>query len=48
MKSFSFEDFVKKTGNIYEAVVIMSKRARQITDEQRILIDRERSRAHGY
>lgn len=42
MKRFSLEDFFKKTGNIYEAVVIMAKRARQITDEQRILIDRER------
>jgi DNA-directed RNA polymerase omega subunit len=42
MKELSVEDLASKTGNIYEAVVVMARRARQVTDEQKSLIDRDR------
>jgi DNA-directed RNA polymerase subunit K/omega len=42
MKELSVEELSSKTGNIYEAVVVMSRRARQVTDEQKALIDRDR------
>jgi len=35
------EDIYKQTSNIYEAVAIMSKRARQISDDQKIKIESE-------
>ncbi len=41
MQELSLEELLKKTGNIYEAVVVMSKRARQITDEQKKLLEAE-------
>ena len=41
MSQISIEELRKKTGNIYEAVVIMSKRARQINDEQKMQIEME-------
>jgi DNA-directed RNA polymerase subunit K/omega len=42
MKELSVEDLAAKTGNIYESVVVMSRRARQVTDEQKSIIDRDR------
>jgi DNA-directed RNA polymerase omega subunit len=41
-KELSVEDLAAKTGNIYEAVVVMARRARQVTDEQKTIIDRDR------
>lgn len=41
MADISFEDFFKKTDNIYEAVVAMSRRARQVTDEQKRQLEKE-------
>ncbi len=41
MQELSLEELLKKTGNIYEAVVVMSKRARQITDEQKQFLEAE-------
>lgn len=41
MMDISIEELMNKTGNIYEAVAIMSRRARQVTDEQKQLIDAE-------
>lgn len=41
MDELSLEELLHKTGNIYEAVVIMSKRARQITDEQKKILEEE-------
>jgi DNA-directed RNA polymerase subunit K/omega len=42
MSDISLEDLSKKTGNIYSAVVVMSRRARQVTDEQKLIIDSEK------
>jgi len=42
MTKISVEALANKTGNIYEAVAIMAKRARQINDIQKRKIDRER------
>ena len=42
MKELSLEELAQKTGNIYEAVVVMAKRARQVNDEQKLLIDKDR------
>ena len=41
MKDMSRKDLQQKASNIYEAVVIMFKRARQINDEQKQQIDDE-------
>jgi len=41
MSKISVEDLVKETESIYEAVSIMSQRARQINDEQRSEIESE-------
>ena len=41
MGEMSFEEFAKRAENIYEAVVVMSKRARQIVDEQKRKIELE-------
>jgi DNA-directed RNA polymerase subunit K/omega len=42
MSDISLEDLSQKTSNIYAAVVVMSKRARQVTDEQKTIIDSEK------
>ena len=42
MAKVTLEELMQKTGNIYEAVAIMSKRSRQINDLQKNIIDRER------
>jgi len=42
MKELSTDELSQRTGNIYEAVVVMAKRARQVTDEQKALIDKDR------
>lgn len=39
MTNLSLEDLLKETNNIYEAVSVMTKRARQINDEQKMQID---------
>ena len=41
MSKISVEDLVKKMESIYEAVSVMSKRARQINDEQKSEIESE-------
>ena len=41
MVEISLENLQKNTESIYEAVVAMSKRARQINDEQRIAMELE-------
>jgi DNA-directed RNA polymerase subunit K/omega len=41
MIDLKWEDIYKQTSNIYEAVAIISKRARQIADDQKIKIDSE-------
>ncbi|MBN2417467.1 DNA-directed RNA polymerase subunit omega [bacterium] len=41
MTQISFDAFLEKNENVYEAVVAMSKRARQITDRQKREIERE-------
>jgi DNA-directed RNA polymerase omega subunit len=42
MATLSMEDLLEKAENIYEVVVIMTRRARQINDEQKLLIDMEK------
>lgn len=42
MKELSTDELSAKTGNIYEAVVVMARRARQVNDEQKALIDKDR------
>jgi len=42
MTNLSLEDLLKTSDNIYEAVSVMTKRARQINDEQKIKIEMER------
>lgn len=41
MGQISLEELLNKTGNIYEAVVVLSKRARQVTDIQKRKIENE-------
>ncbi len=47
MMDISLEDLLKKTNNVYEAVAIMCRRARQITDEQKRLIEAEMEPVSG-
>ncbi len=42
MSNISINDLTKEAKNIYEAVVVMFKRARQINDEQRLQMEMER------
>lgn len=42
MSKVSLDDLLKDNQNIYEAVVVMSKRARQVNDDQKMLIDKDR------
>lgn len=42
MDKVSLEDLLSQTDNLYEAVVVMSRRARQVNDEQKSQIDKER------
>jgi len=37
----NLEDLVKHVGNVYEAIVVIAKRARQINEEQKMLIETE-------
>jgi len=39
--TLSLEDLEKYSDNIYEAIVILGKRARQINDDQKVFIERE-------
>ena len=39
--TLSMSDLVKHCDNIYEAIIIISKRAGQINEEQKIFIERE-------
>ena len=41
MTDVSLEEFLKKTDNMYEAVVAMFRRARQVNDEQKQQIELE-------
>ena len=47
MSDVSIMDLKKKTNNIYETVVVMCKRARQINDEQKLQIEMEREIVPG-
>ena len=47
MSNISIMDLTKKSKNIYETVVVMCKRARQINDEQRLHIEMERDVVPG-
>lgn len=47
MMDISLEDLLKKTNNVYEAVAIMFRRARQITDEQKRMIESEMEPVSG-
>jgi len=42
MSQPSLEELTAHAANVYEAVVMMSKRARQINDEQKIILDMEK------
>ncbi|MBN1895503.1 DNA-directed RNA polymerase subunit omega [bacterium] len=42
VKKLSLENLIDHTGNIYEAVCIMAKRARQVNDAQKQVIDQDR------
>lgn len=42
MANVTLDDLMKDNRNIYEAVVVMSKRARQINDRQKMIIESER------
>ena len=39
--TLSLEDLEKYSDNIYEAIVILGKRARQINEDQKVFIERE-------
>lgn len=41
MVDISLEDLVENTDSVYEAVAILFRRARQITDEQKLMIETE-------
>ena len=43
MTDVSLEAVLKQDENIYASVVVMSKRARQITDQQKTLIDQDKT-----
>jgi DNA-directed RNA polymerase subunit K/omega len=43
MNDISLEAVLKQDENIYASVVVMSKRARQITDQQKTLIDMDKT-----
>jgi len=42
MAEFSYEELIRKTGNIYEVVSVLSQRARQVNDEQKRAIESEK------
>jgi DNA-directed RNA polymerase subunit K/omega len=42
MSEVSLENVLKQNDNIYASVVVMAKRARQVTDQQKLLIDSEK------
>lgn len=42
MANVTLDDLMKTNPNIYESVVVMSKRARQINDRQKTIIEKER------
>jgi DNA-directed RNA polymerase subunit K/omega len=39
MEKISIEDLLEETNNVYESVVVMTKRARQVNNEQKLEID---------
>lgn len=41
MTEISLEELLEKAENVYEAVVVMFKRARQVNDEQKMQIEME-------
>ncbi|MFQ5638113.1 MAG: DNA-directed RNA polymerase subunit omega [bacterium] len=48
IKTLSLKDFDKYAENIYEAIIILAKRARQINDEQKQLLHREEEEYDDY
>ncbi len=43
MSDVSLETILDQNPNIYSAVVVMARRARQITDQQKLLIDQDKT-----
>jgi DNA-directed RNA polymerase subunit K/omega len=43
MTDISLDSVLKQDENIYASVVVMGRRARQITDQQKILIDMDKT-----
>lgn len=41
IQTLSLIELLKKTNNIYESIIIIAKRARQINEEQKKLVDTE-------
>ena len=48
IKTLSLKDFEKYADNIYEAIIVLGKRARQINDEQKQLLHREEEEYDDY
>ncbi len=41
IQTLSLSELLKRTNNIYESIIIIAKRARQINEEQKKLLDTE-------
>jgi DNA-directed RNA polymerase omega subunit len=41
IQTLSLSELLKKTNNIYETIIIIAKRARQINEEQKKMLDTE-------
>lgn len=48
VKSLDLENIQKKTGNIYEGIVIMSKRSRQIAAQEKMELDEKLKYFEGF
>ncbi len=48
IKSLDLENIQKKTGNIYEGIVIMSKRSRQIAAQEKMELDEKLKYFEGF
>lgn len=46
--TISLADLERHADNIYEAIIIMAKRARQINDQQKSLLQQEREEEESY
>lgn len=48
VKTLNVEDFQNLTGNLYESIVIMSKRARQISAREKMELDEKLKYFEGF